>query len=282
MPQFTRYIGVDYSGAETPEARLTGLRVYLADGDAEPHEVEPHNKYFARREIAEWLVGRLAEHVPTIVGIDHGFSFPLAYFERHGLAHDWPAFLDDFQAHWPTDSRSMYVDFIREGVDGDGASRMGNSRWRRLAEIRTRRAKSVFHFDVPGSVAKSTHAGLPWLRYIRQTLGDRVHFWPFDGLEVPAGRSVMAETYPALVSGLFPRESRTADQHDAYSLAAWLSRADRSGELAGFLFPRLSEAERAIASIEGWILGVGDRGVLAGLVDPTVSRHINAWPSAGR
>jgi hypothetical protein len=38
-----------------------------------------------------------------------------------------------------------------------------------------RGAKSVFHFDVPGSVAKSTHAGLPWLKYLRQKMGERVH-----------------------------------------------------------------------------------------------------------
>jgi hypothetical protein len=40
---------------------------------------------------------------------------------------------------------------------------MGNSRWRRLTEERAGSAKSVFHFDVQGSVAKSTHAGIPWL-----------------------------------------------------------------------------------------------------------------------
>jgi hypothetical protein len=32
-----------------------------------------------------------------------GLSFPLAYVQAHGLAADWPAFLDDFQLHWPTD-----------------------------------------------------------------------------------------------------------------------------------------------------------------------------------
>ena len=30
-PMFTRYIGIDYSGAETPDAGLKGLRVYSAD-----------------------------------------------------------------------------------------------------------------------------------------------------------------------------------------------------------------------------------------------------------
>jgi hypothetical protein len=50
-----------------------------------------------------------------------------------------------------------------------------------VTELRARTAKSVFHFDVQGSVAKSTHAGIPWLRYIRQHAKAPVHFWPFDG-----------------------------------------------------------------------------------------------------
>ncbi len=41
MPSFTRYIGIDYSGAQTPTASLKGLRVYLAEGDAAPVEVLP-------------------------------------------------------------------------------------------------------------------------------------------------------------------------------------------------------------------------------------------------
>ncbi len=181
---FARYIGIDYSGAQTPTASLKGLRVYLAEGGAIPVEVAPPpspRKYWTRRGVAEWLVERLAEDAPALVGIDHGFSFPLRYFEVHGLAPDWPAFLEDFQRHWPTDADHTYVDFVRDGSAGDGAARMGDSRWRRLTEERAGGAKSVFHFDVPGQVATSTHAGIPWLRFVRQRLGDRVHFWPFDG-----------------------------------------------------------------------------------------------------
>ena len=148
-------------------------------------------------------------------------------------------FLDDFQRHWPTDEDHTYVDFVRDGIRGNGAARMGNARWRRLTEERAGGAKSVFHFDVQGSVAKSTHAGIPWLRFIRQRLGDRVHFWPFDGWDIPAGRSAIAEVYPALWSRGFANEDRTGDQHDAFSIAAWLSRADRDGSLAAFLKPDL-------------------------------------------
>jgi hypothetical protein len=257
MPAFARTIGIDYSGAQTPTCSLSGLRIYLAEA-GEPVEVPPppsFKKYWTRRGIAHWLVERLAEDTPTLVGIDHGFSFPLRYFEAHGLAPDWPAFLDDFQRHWPTD-QDIYVDFVRDGVCGNGAARLGDSRWRRLTEIRAGGAKSVFHFDVTGSVAKSTHSGIPWLRFIRQQLGGRVHFWPFDGWDIPAGRSAVAEVYPALWSRQFADQGRTRDQQDAFCIAAWLSRADREDGLAAWLRPELAPAERKLAQVEGWILGV--------------------------
>ena len=73
--------------------------------------------------IEQWLVERLGEDVPTLVGIDHGFSFPLRYFEVYGLSPDWPTFLDDFQRHWPTDEDHTYVYFVRDGTAGNGAAR---------------------------------------------------------------------------------------------------------------------------------------------------------------
>jgi hypothetical protein len=71
-----------------------------------PQEVLPPpspRKYWTRKGIAEWLVERLSEGPATLVGIGHGFSFPLRYFEQYDLPLDWPSFLDDFQRHWPTD-----------------------------------------------------------------------------------------------------------------------------------------------------------------------------------
>ena len=196
MSAFTRTIGIDYSGAETATASLTGLRVYLTEGAAPPVDVLPPaspRKHWTRRGIAEWLVARLAEDAPTMVGIDHGFSFPLRYFEIHHLPPDWPAFLDDFRHHWPTDAEHIYVDFVRDGLAGNGAARTGSAR----------------------------HAGIPRLRFIRQRLGACVHFWPFDGWTIPAGRSAIAETYPALWNRGFARDDRTCDQHDAFSIAAF-------------------------------------------------------------
>src|SRR5215472_7561180 len=105
MPQFERYIGIDYSGAETPTSSLSGLRVYAADGASPPKEVLPPpspRKFWTRRGVAEFLRMELLGPKPVLVGIDHAFSFPLRYFETHHLSLDWPAFLDDFQRHWPT------------------------------------------------------------------------------------------------------------------------------------------------------------------------------------
>jgi hypothetical protein len=258
MLQFERYFGIDYSGAETPSSNLKGLRLYAATSAELPVEISPPintGKFWTRRRLAEWLTNELRQGPPTIVGIDHAFSFPRQYFEIHRLPHDWPAFLEDFHQHWPTDGEHMYVDFIRDGVYGNGAARSGNGRWRRMTEERSR-AKSVFHFDVPGSVAKSTHAGLPWLRSIRQELKSRVHFWPFDGWTPPPGRSVITEVYPSLWSKTFPTDGRTPDQHDAYSVARWMKEADATNSLATCFHPQLSPEERARANFEGWILGI--------------------------
>jgi hypothetical protein len=256
---FNRYIGIDYSGAKTPTSSLKGLRIYMADQKTLPTEVLPPpspRKYWTRRQVAEWLAERFQEGMPTLVGIDHGFSFPIEYFKQHDLPHDWTAFLDDFQLHWPTDKDNTYVDFVRDGACGNGAARWGDTHWRRLTEKRAGTAKSVFHFDVQGSVAKSTHSGLPWLRFLRRQLKHKVHFWPFDGWQIPAGRSAIVEVYPALWNAEFECEERSSDQHDAYSVAAWMKRADIDGSLGNFFDPPLTAGERELVSIEGWILGV--------------------------
>jgi hypothetical protein len=86
-----RYIGIDYSGAETPVSSLKGLRVYMAVRDELPAEVRPPlsaRRYWTRRGIAEWLAERLSKQCQIVVGIDHGFSFPLQYFEKYRLSHD--------------------------------------------------------------------------------------------------------------------------------------------------------------------------------------------------
>lgn len=171
---------------------------------------------------------------------------------RFGI-ETWDRFLDDFMRHWPTADPHTYVEFVR-----DGNPRTGASDEFRLCEQWTTSAKSMFQFDVQGSVAKSTHAGQPWLLWLRKmpvTRG-RVHFWPFDGFEVPAGKSVVAEVYPSLFRRRYPKERRTADEHVAWSVAAWLAETDRRECLDLYFRPPLNLLESRIARLEVWILGV--------------------------
>jgi hypothetical protein len=257
---FDLFIGIDYSGATTPNWRNKALQVYAARPNEPPQIVItpscPPGEHWNwhRREIAEWLAGPARKGTRFIAGIDHGFSFPQSYFDRYKLT-TWPEFLEDFRRHWPTDDDNTYVDFVREGN-----RRTGRASELRLCEKRTSSAKSVFHFDVQGSVAKSTHAGIPWLRFLRREVGERIHFWPFDGWAIPEGKSVIAEVYPSIFRNRYPRTEnrieRSADQQDAYAVARWLEETTRRGFLSRYLDPPLTDEERRQAGREGWILGV--------------------------
>ena len=125
-------------------------------------------------------------------------------------------FLDHFQRHCPTDERNTYVDFVREGACGAWQEVIGDPCWLRVTEMWTATAKSVFLFDVQGAVAKASYAGIPWLRYLRSQSNGGIHFWPFDGWEVPVGRSVIAEGYPVTVDEALSKAG--SEQRSARSL----------------------------------------------------------------
>lgn len=257
---FDLAIGIDYSGADTPEARLPGLQVYAAARGHTAAAVRPGDgRHWSRRAVAHWLRDTVRHSGRVIVGVDHGFAFPASYFDRVGLKN-WPAFLDDFAAHWPTDREGVAVRDVREGrVTGDAGGlqgRVGRNDEFRLCERWTASAKSVFQFDVQGSVASSTHAGLPWLRWLRRECGARLFWWPFDGWTPPGDVSVIAEAYPTLVRRRYDRADRTPDAQDAFAVAQWLRDMDDRVALDRYWLPPLDETERSIAAREGWIFGV--------------------------
>ncbi|MEL7500386.1 MAG: hypothetical protein AAFN77_22520 [Planctomycetota bacterium] len=288
--RFQHYIGIDYSGAATPSKRTGAIQVYHAAGDAKPiHIACPASgrskRNWNRIELYQWLNQFLESHQATMVAIDHGFSFPASYFQQYRLKN-WDEFLVDFIANWPTDSPDATVEEFRANTQ-----RSGSAKELRLTERWTSSAKSVFQFDVQGSVAKSTHAGLPFLHQLRQS-HPSLHFWPFDGYKIGeqvenegsqdaaerAGRSiknesrsskhssethrptnstsVVAEVYPSIFRNRYPRSNRTVDQQDAYAICRWLSETDLEFDLDPYLQPPLTETEQATVLMEGWILGV--------------------------
>ncbi len=273
---FDLCVGIDYSGAEVPNARLKELQVFAAKPGGEPASVPTpaiarahaeggralHSipRYWTRSEIAWWIVKLVKDGESALIGIDHGFSMPDSYLKRYGLK-SWCEFLTDFCRYWPTDDDNVYVDFVREGVVWDRrpeppGERTGRASEFRLCERWTSSAKSVFQFDVQGSVAKSTHAGIPWLKRIRELCGEAVHFWPFDGWLPPTGKTVIAEVYPSIFRNRYEKQGRTADAHDAYAVARWLAESAARGSLERYFNPPLTIEERRVAEREGWILGV--------------------------
>ena len=260
MDSFVRYVGIDYSGAATPAAGLSGLQVCVTGQSRgtqpvhAPGEQHKRKRRWSRQTVFEWLCEEIAERGPSLIGVDHAFGFPESYLDRYRL-RSWQHFLRDFVEAWPTDQGEHTVEDVRRSQRGRG-KRIGAPSELRLTERWTTSAKSVFQFDVQGQVAKSTHAGLPWLYQLRQRFRDRLHCWPFDGWEIPPGRSVIAEVYPSLTRKRYDRGARTVDQQDAYSVSRWLAEMDRLSALPLFLNPPLTLRERRRARREGWILGV--------------------------
>ena len=68
---FERYLGIDYSGAKTANSGLSALRVYESSPGKEATEIRATGGpkiHWTRRGIAEWLVEKLSEEQPTLIG----------------------------------------------------------------------------------------------------------------------------------------------------------------------------------------------------------------------
>ncbi len=255
IPLFDRYVGIDYSGRDMPHRATAAIQVYVATHQNPPERQQRLDRRanWSRQSLYEWLLGILVEPTPTIVGIDHAFSFPVECLHDHGIG-DWDEFLAHFCERWPTDREEVVAIMRRNEL-------MGNNEMLRLTDQRATTARSVFDFGERGGlqsqVATSTHAGIPWLNRLRAKLGNRIHFWPFDGFHPCPGRSVVAEVYPRLFRAGYPHpDSLTNDQYDAWMTCSWLRDNDLGGQLGRYLDPPLTQGERDTVRIEGWMLAL--------------------------
>ena len=99
---FARYIGIDYSGAETSTSSLPGLRVYVAGIDDAPKEIDPPpspRKYWTRRGLAEWLVASTRSAGNTIPGfVLNVHKLSLQTFKYSMVPEPWALALDLLKA----------------------------------------------------------------------------------------------------------------------------------------------------------------------------------------
>ncbi|WP_338469699.1 hypothetical protein R4Z10_12855 [Niallia sp. XMNu-256] len=261
--QFDYYIGIDYSGRGEPTKRTSGIQVVEMDRDGQVSRISPnglHGRTFSwsRKEVYDYLRNRLTEQKHRfVIGIDHSLSFPVTYFKQHDLSN-WDEFLNHFQALWNTKVES--VRDCKERVDD-----YPNHNELRITETFTASAKSAWNFEQKtGTVAYSTHAGLPWIYELRQSFRENLHNWPYDGWKPCSEKSVLAEVYPSLLYKRFRQNDPgfplewPRDAQDAYAIAAWLRERDLNGTLERYFeVSTLTEQEKQLAlQFEGWILGV--------------------------
>ncbi|WP_017811423.1 hypothetical protein [Paenibacillus shenyangensis] len=274
MPLFQKYIGIDYSGAERPDSRIRGLAVAGASGDGSCHLLicpqyksdrnlsipDSKSHLWSRRNIYLWLRDQLlTSSERMIVGLDYGLSYPLTALDRLQLT-DWDSFLSWSRRTWKTTRLTMkdskqQVDYL-------------NSTEKRLVEREfVPSTKSVMDLDrvsgMQGAVSYSTHTGLPWigrLRRYQQHYGMKVHFWPYDGVNIPDDHHVIVEGYPSLYRRRMQQEdwSATMSEHerDASYIARWMQERDQADTLLAYLaLPTLSADEHRMIRREGWVLG---------------------------
>lgn len=261
---FDRFLGIDYSGEGTSTTRLPRLQVFCVNAGGLPEKRSSPTRSnnggrvnWTRKEVAQLLLDEARSGHRVLVGIDHCFSFPASYFNRYRLA-DWPAFLGDFVQHWPLHEESVSVKQLRADLSRRpaDATRCGTVGEFRVCERWTSSAKCVFQFGMQGSVAHSSHTGIPWLHWLRGRAGNLLHFWPFDGWVPEPSKSVIVEVYPAILSKRYEKQGRTSDEHDAYATARWMSDMAERDVLQDYFSPPLTAGDRAVAQLEGWILGV--------------------------
>lgn len=92
--QFQRTIGIDCSGAGTADTSLKGLRVYQTEAAMLPWKSTRHRTetLLDTPGLSTWLIDRLAEPIPAIVGIDYAFSFPELILAEMPCPATWMSF----------------------------------------------------------------------------------------------------------------------------------------------------------------------------------------------
>ncbi|MEO5494723.1 MAG: hypothetical protein ABIR08_11950 [Sphingomonas sp.] len=283
MTHFTRFAGVDWSGAKG--SRHKGIALAVCDfGDAAPVLIEPPRGVWSRAAILDWLLAHRTESM--LVGFDMSFCAPFlergAYLPGESTQSDAKAFWAYIDANSPDhdlgaasflDSRRG-VHFYLGAADGEKAKFL---HFRRAETIHNEagfgKATTVYDAIGAAQVAKASFAGMRLLHH----LDGRVAVWPFD--LVPRSGMAIVEIYTAIAAraagirkGLSKLRTPEAldgalaalgsqphaplaryDDHstDAILASAWLRANARRPELWA---PAALTPE--IARTEGWTFGV--------------------------
>jgi hypothetical protein len=216
-PGFTRFVGIDWSGAKGK--RHKGIAVALAGaGKSAPRLVRPGHVW-SRKEVLDWIVETSAEG-PTLYGFDFSFVPPIV--ERGEYLPGQPGVPSTAREFW------AYVESHCDDEDLGAASFLERSHRRHFYFGIADGAKAAFmHFrqcdarlngqggrktasayDAIGAaqVAKASFSGMRLLHRLEDSLA----IWPMDRLR--PGASAVVEIYTRIYlrrAGLSGRKLRT-------------------------------------------------------------------------
>jgi len=209
---FTKYVGVDWSGASGPY--LKKLQVAVCEpGKSLPQLLLPSKgKYWRRDDLVNWII-KEAQHSRLLVGMDFGFAYPYldksVYFPEHPKSPKsvkvlWKN-IDHICRHdpnfhagpWYKERASIFSEyFCYQSYKG---AYFDNNRLRKTEEICKligTRPTCLFKFVGADQIGSGSASGMRVLHYLATNHSDRISIWPFDN--VCQEKSVIVEIFPRL------------------------------------------------------------------------------------
>jgi hypothetical protein len=148
-----------------------------------------------REQVGDYLVELALADPQLAVGLDFGFSLPLWFLDREGLA-DGPSVPEGLAERWLRDCPPPFW-------GRRGRRRGGELQYRRTELEVAPAARPVFQVGGSGAVGTASLRGFPLLRRLRK---DGFAIWPFDAPRPP----MAVEIYPRLLTGPVVKSRRSA------------------------------------------------------------------------
>lgn len=287
MSLFDTYIIVDWSAAATPKTGRDSIWICRRGPEGET-VVNPPTRHAARDLLAGMLTNAMDRGERVIAGFDFPFGYPSGFAARLGLTGTpWRAIWDEiarlvddhednrnnrFQVGADLNRRVSGAAFpfwgCPAGASGDylgprhhrGHTTGESLKERRLIDDWMVGAQPCWKLAYTGSVGSQVLTGIPVVRALRddKRWAALARVWPFEtGLDLRDGaRMVFAEVWPSWWK-VCPKLGPPNDRAQVRTVARIFAAADRTGELARWFTPPISDADaEQVLAEEAWTLGV--------------------------
>lgn len=293
---FDAYLMVDWSANAAPKQGADSIWYCLLQRSGRSLRrtrlCNPSTRWRAREEIADILKDLAAEGQRVLAGFDFPCGYPAGFARAAGFAGPpWRAVWDGLTALIQdtadnANNRFEVAAGLNQRISGGPFPFWGCPSHRQSAALSARKTRAYseiiperrhceawlprtqpcWKLYTTGSVGSQSLVGIPVLKALRDdpVLAPKTLVWPFEtGLAPPEpGRPwqvILAEVYPSILK-IKAKSGTIKDAVQVETIARYLARRDRRGELAGDLAgpEGLSRRDRTlIGNEEGWILGAG-------------------------